>query len=180
MALATATGLQCGWNSPLFAIAAILAIIVMHDATGVRQETGKQAKVINDIVKTLEARGRGELTPAETLKEFVGHTGPQVLVGALGGIMVAVIMNTAMHSWQPQHSERRHGTGQDRSSVLYAQSREKTIRRQKTAKTCFPVLRSSLTRAGRIVRMAVRAGRTAAGMMRKHVREESPGSTGQG
>ena len=92
-ALATATGLQCGWNSPLFAIAAILAIIVMHDATGVRQETGKQAKVINDIVKTLEARGRGELTPAETLKEFVGHTGPQVLVGALGGIAVAVIMD---------------------------------------------------------------------------------------
>lgn len=92
-ALATATGLQCGWNSPLFAVAAILAIIVMHDATGVRQETGKQAKVINDIVKTLEARGRGELTPAETLKEFVGHTGPQVLVGALGGIAVAVIMD---------------------------------------------------------------------------------------
>ena len=91
--LATATGLECGWNSPLFAVAAILAIIVMHDATGVRQETGKQAKVINDIVKMLEARGRGELTPAETLKEFVGHTGPQVLVGALGGIAVAVVMH---------------------------------------------------------------------------------------
>ena len=95
-ALATATGLQCGWNSSLFAIAAILAIIVMHDATGVRQETGKQAKVINDIVKTLEARGRGELTPAETLKEFVGHTGPQVLVGALGGIVIAVVMNAVL------------------------------------------------------------------------------------
>ena len=94
--LATATGLQCGWNSPLFAIAAILAVIVMHDATGVRQETGKQAKVINDIVKMLEARGRGELTPAETLKEFVGHTGPQVLVGALGGIVIAIIMNTVL------------------------------------------------------------------------------------
>jgi hypothetical protein len=94
--LATATGLECGWNSPLFAVAAILAIIVMHDATGVRQETGKQAKVINDIVKMLEARGRGELTPAETLKEFVGHTGPQVLVGALGGIAVAVVMHMVL------------------------------------------------------------------------------------
>jgi hypothetical protein len=94
--LATATGLQCGWDSPMFAIAAILAVIVMHDATGVRQETGKQAKVINDIVKMLEARGRGELTPAETLKEFVGHTGPQVLVGALGGIVIAIIMNTVL------------------------------------------------------------------------------------
>ena len=94
--LATATGLQCGWDSPVFAVAAILAVIVMHDATGVRQETGKQAKVINDIVKMLEARGRGELTPAETLKEFVGHTGPQVLVGALGGIVIAVVMNAVL------------------------------------------------------------------------------------
>ena len=94
--LATAPGLQCGWDSPVFAVAAILAVIVMHDATGVRQETGKQAKVINDIVKMLEARGRGELTPAETLKEFVGHTGPQVLVGALGGIVIAVVMNAVL------------------------------------------------------------------------------------
>lgn len=94
--LATAIGLQCGWDSPLFAIAMILAFVVMHDATGVRQETGKQAKVINDIVKMLEARGRGELTPAETLKEFVGHTGPQVLVGALGGILTAAIMHMVL------------------------------------------------------------------------------------
>ena len=91
--LATAIGLQSGWGSPLFAVAAILAVIVMHDATGVRQETGKQARVINDLVKMLQAKERGELTPAETLKEFVGHTGPQVLVGMLCGILIAVIMN---------------------------------------------------------------------------------------
>ena len=91
--LATSIGLQCGWDSTSFAIATILAVIVMHDATGVRQETGKQAKVINDLVKMLQARERGELTPAETLKEFVGHTGPQVLVGMLCGILVAVVMN---------------------------------------------------------------------------------------
>ena len=92
-ALATAIGLQCGWDSPVFATATVLAVIVMHDAAGVRQETGKQAKVINDIVKMLQARERGELTPAETLKEFVGHTGPQVLAGALGGILTALVMN---------------------------------------------------------------------------------------
>ena len=91
--LATAIGLQSGLDSPLFAVATVLAVIVMHDATGVRQETGKQAKVINDLVKTLDAMGRGELTPAETLKEFVGHTGPQVLVGALGGILTALVVN---------------------------------------------------------------------------------------
>ena len=91
--LATAIGLQSGLDSPLFAVATVLAVIVMHDATGVRQETGKQAKVINDLVKMLQARERGELTPAETLKEFVGHTGPQVFVGMLCGILIAVIMN---------------------------------------------------------------------------------------
>ena len=91
--LATVIGLQNGWDSPLFAVATILAVVVIHDATGVRQETGKQAKVINDLVKMLQARERGELTPAETLKEFVGHTGPQVLVGMLCGILTAVIMN---------------------------------------------------------------------------------------
>lgn len=91
--LATAIGLHSGWGSPLFAVAAILAVIVMHDATGVRQETGKQARVINDLVKMLQAKERGELTPAETLKEFVGHTGPQVLVGMLCGILITVIMN---------------------------------------------------------------------------------------
>ena len=91
--LATAIGLQSGWDSPLFAVATVLAVIVMHDATGVRQETGKQAKVINDLVKMLQAKERGEMTPAETLKEFVGHTGPQVFVGMLCGILIAVIIN---------------------------------------------------------------------------------------
>ena len=94
--LATAVGLKSGWDSALFAVATILAVIVMHDAMGVRLETGKQAKVINDIVQTLQARGRGELTPVETLKEFVGHTGPQVIVGALSGILTAVILDSIL------------------------------------------------------------------------------------
>lgn len=92
-ALATAAGLQCGWDSPLFAIAAVLAAIVMHDAMGVRQETGKQAKVINSMLKLFESMGRGELTPTETLKEFVGHTGRQVVVGAMSGVLTALLMN---------------------------------------------------------------------------------------
>ena len=91
--VATITGLQLGWDSPLFAIAAILAMIVMHDATGVRQETGKQAKVINNMLKLFESMGRGELTPEETLKEFVGHTRRQVTVGAVYGILIGIIMN---------------------------------------------------------------------------------------
>ena len=90
---AVTAGLQCGWDSPLFAIAAVVAVIVMHDAMGVRQETGKQAKVINNMLLLFESMGRGELTPDEALKEFVGHTGRQVTVGAILGILTAVVMH---------------------------------------------------------------------------------------
>ena len=92
-AVAVMTGLRCGWDSPIFAIAAILAVIVMHDAMGVRQETGKQAKVINSMVELINSFGRGELTSEETLKEFVGHTRRQVVVGAVLGGVIALVMN---------------------------------------------------------------------------------------
>ena len=92
-AVATTTGLMCGWDSPMFAIACILALIVMHDAMGVRQETGKQAKVINSMLELFESMGRGDLTPEETLKEFVGHTRRQVFVGAALGIVIALLMD---------------------------------------------------------------------------------------
>jgi len=94
--LATGTGLMCGLESPLFAVTVVLALIVMHDAVGVRQETGKQAKVINNMLKLFESMGRGELTPTETLKEFVGHTGRQVAVGALWGILCAAFLNAVL------------------------------------------------------------------------------------
>ena len=92
-AVAVMTGLRCSWDSPIFAVAAILALIVMHDAMGVRQETGKQAKVINSMVELINSLGRGELTPEETLKEFVGHTRRQVVVGAVLGGVIALVMN---------------------------------------------------------------------------------------
>ena len=91
--VAVITGLRCGLDSPIFAIAAILALIVMHDAMGVHQETGKQAKVINSMVELINSFGRGELTPEETLKEFVGHTRRQVVVGAVLGGVIALVMN---------------------------------------------------------------------------------------
>ena len=91
-AVAVMTGLRCGWDSPIFAVAAILALIVMHDAMGVRQETGKQAKVINSMVELINSLGRGDLTPEETLKEFVVHTRRQVVVGAVLGSVIALVM----------------------------------------------------------------------------------------
>ena len=95
-ALATAIGLQCGMDSPVFAVATVFAIIVMHDAMGVRQETGKQARVINNMLQLFESMGRGDLTPDEALKEFVGHTGRQVIVGAILGILMALLLHSVL------------------------------------------------------------------------------------
>lgn len=69
----------------------ILAIIVMHDAMGVRLETGKQAKLINEIVETFKTMN-GKTLAEERLKEFVGHTPLQVLMGALLGIIIGLLL----------------------------------------------------------------------------------------
>lgn len=90
-AAAVTTGLTCGFDSPLFAVACIIAIIVMHDAMGVRFETGKQAKILNEMVALFEALGQPKLSMEKKLKEFVGHTPLQVLAGMLLGAAVALI-----------------------------------------------------------------------------------------
>lgn len=89
-ALATSTGIVCGCSSPEFAIAAIVAIVVMYDATGVRRETGIQAKIINEMMEIFQDMNK-ELSTEDKLKELVGHTPLQVLMGAILGILVAVI-----------------------------------------------------------------------------------------
>ena len=88
LALCIACAIQEGVASPYFAISAVLAVIVMNDAFGVRYETGKQATILNRITKELFA---GNTDGVNTqLKELVGHTPFQVLMGALLGIVVAV------------------------------------------------------------------------------------------
>ena len=92
--LATATAFAYGFGSFEFAIAAILAIIVMYDARGVRRETGKQAVVIKQITEYLEAIQQGTLTPEfeeEKLKELVGHTPLQVGMGAILGTLIGIL-----------------------------------------------------------------------------------------
>ena len=91
-ALATAIYIESGSASIEFAIAAIFAIVVMYDARGVRRETGIQAKLLNDIIKIFEDMGRKEVSAYDKLKEFVGHTPLQVVMGALLGILIAILM----------------------------------------------------------------------------------------
>ncbi len=92
--LATFTLLQRGPASFEFAIAMILAIIVCHDATGVRQETGKQAVLIKEIIESFEILTAKQL-PEVKLKEYVGHTPVQVFAGISLGVIIALMM----HFW---------------------------------------------------------------------------------
>jgi len=91
-ALAAAVCYEFGAGGFEFAMAMIFAIIVMYDAMGVRRETGIQARLLNDILKIFEDMGQGDLSAHDKLKEFVGHTPLQVLMGALLGVLIAVIM----------------------------------------------------------------------------------------
>ena len=91
MGLSTSVGLINGFNSIEFAIALGFAFIVMYDAAGVRRAAGKQAACLNKIIMDIykqelkEAGGR--------LKELLGHTPLQVIVGALFGIAYAVCVH---------------------------------------------------------------------------------------
>ena len=91
MALVTATFFYYGAGSFEFAIAGVMALIVMHDAMGVRRETGIQAKVINNMMDWFQQMD-SDIPVEEKLKEFVGHTPLQVMFGAILGIIVGTIV----------------------------------------------------------------------------------------
>ena len=89
--LACITGLVYGTSSFEFAFTLILAIIVCHDAAGVRLETGKQAKILNEIMKGIDIIFSHEVAEVK-LKEMVGHTHAQVIAGATLGVVDAIIV----------------------------------------------------------------------------------------
>lgn len=83
--LAFAVGIGNGFDSPLFAVALVFAIIVAYDSMGLRMESGKQAVAIN---KLMEHNGLDKNVP---LKEMLGHKPLEVLIGAIFGIVSAFI-----------------------------------------------------------------------------------------
>lgn len=86
-ALATSVAIMQGFDSIVFAIAAVFAVIVMYDAAGVRLSVSRQSVVLNRIVRELRERRPGELE--HDLREFIGHTPVQVFIGATVGISTA-------------------------------------------------------------------------------------------
>ena len=75
-------------------VAGIIAVVVCHDAMGVRLETGKQATILNEMIKTVELFASEKL-PEVKLKEFVGHTPSQVAAGVMLGIVNSLIVYNA-------------------------------------------------------------------------------------
>lgn len=92
-ALATGVGQTVGWDSAEFAIATIFAIIVMYDAAGVRQAAGKQARILNQIIDEF-FQEKPEFNEAR-LKELLGHTPFQVIVGSILGVAISWLAGPA-------------------------------------------------------------------------------------
>jgi|SRR3989338_3839714 len=86
--LATAIGLEYGFNSVYFALAAAFAIVVMFDAQGVRRASGKQARILNKVMEDIYWQGRIQ---ENRLRELIGHTPVEVIAGFLLGIIIATL-----------------------------------------------------------------------------------------
>lgn len=86
--LAAAVGLEYGFESVYFALAASFAIVVMFDAQGVRRAAGKQAQILNKITEDIYWQGK---INENRLRELVGHTPIEVIVGAILGIVIASV-----------------------------------------------------------------------------------------
>ena len=92
-AMAIVTGRSAGVSSPIFAVASVVAIITMHDAMGVRHETGEQAKVLNQMIEQWIdiSEQNSPFLQNMHLKEMVGHTPLQVVAGVLVGVAVGLL-----------------------------------------------------------------------------------------
>lgn len=84
--VAHASGLFFGFDNPLFALAAALAIIVVYDATGIRRQAGKHAELINVMLNDLAS---GHPLKQEQLREVLGHTPMEAVAGVGLGLVVA-------------------------------------------------------------------------------------------
>ncbi len=92
--LAMAVGFSCGFLSELFSISAVLALIVMYDAAGVRRAAGEQAKILNVLIE--EWGSQNYKNTEVRLKELLGHTPLQVIAGAMLGIAIAIFRYLGM------------------------------------------------------------------------------------
>ena len=82
-------GQVCGWRDPLFSLSAAIALVVMYDACNVRRAAGEQAKVLNYVIEHWSEMPE-EMKQKKRLNENLGHTLPQVIMGALLGTVIGL------------------------------------------------------------------------------------------
>lgn len=87
--LTHAIGLYYGFNSPLFALGFVLSMVVIYDATGIRRQAGRHARIINQMILDLAS---GHPLKQEQLKEVLGHSPVEALGGILMGIAIAQLV----------------------------------------------------------------------------------------
>jgi acid phosphatase family membrane protein YuiD len=92
-ALSTTIGFNYGWDSVMFATSVILSIVVMYDAMGVRRAASKQAYIVNKLVDDIYNDGNIEI---EKLKEIIGHSPAEVVVGSIMGFLIALGVQAAI------------------------------------------------------------------------------------
>lgn len=86
--LMTSVGISEGFDSIIFAVTFVFSLIVMYDAAGVRRAAGKQARILNQLINSKQVK----VDTNEKLKELLGHTPVQVVVGGAYGILVACLV----------------------------------------------------------------------------------------
>lgn len=89
-ALSTAVGLQEGFRTALFGVTLYFSLIVMYDAAGLRRAAGRQAAVLNRLIERHFRQPEGD---TQRLMELLGHTPFEVFVGALIGVLSALLWN---------------------------------------------------------------------------------------
>lgn len=87
-ALATTCGLHAGFDSVVFALAVVFALVTMFDAQGVRRSAGQQAAILNQMMDEMYWKGKIE---ANRLIELIGHTPLEVIIGSILGLVLAVV-----------------------------------------------------------------------------------------
>lgn len=85
--LAVLVGDQAGVHAPVFSLVLVFALYVVFEATGLRQEVGQQARLLNDVVESMR---RTHHLAATDLREFVGHTWAEVAGGVVCGVLFAL------------------------------------------------------------------------------------------
>lgn len=89
--IAHATAMYIGFDTPIFALAVAVAMVVIYDATGIRRQAGKHAELINAMIDDLAS---GHRLKQETLREVLGHTPVEAIGGMILGMLSAQLLWT--------------------------------------------------------------------------------------